>query len=81
MRETKILFKNRSEHIQKLIGTTYILSPIVNMSHKRAPCVYENHYNPSSLIPLAWRGIRLLGKLNPHFRDLCNARALSGLNE
>ena len=34
------------------------------------------HYNPSSLISLAWRGIRLLGKLNLQFRDLCKARAL-----
>ena len=40
-----------------------------------------SHYNPSSLINLAWRGIRLLGKLNPQLRDLCKAHALSGLNE
>ena len=39
------------------------------------------HYNPSSLISLAWRGIRQLGKLNPQFRDLCKARAFSGLDE
>ena len=39
------------------------------------------HYNPSNLIPLAWRGIRLLGMLNPQFRELCKARALSGLDK
>ena len=39
------------------------------------------HYNPSSLIPLARRGIRLLGKLNLQFCDLCKARAHSGLDE
>ena len=47
----------------------------------RTPGAGARYYNPSSLIPLAWRGIRLLGKLNPRFRDLCKARAFSGLDE
>ena len=40
-----------------------------------------SHYNPSSLIPLAWRGIRLLEKFNLQFCDLCKARAISWLSE
>ena len=48
-------------------------------------CLYpvpgSRHYKSSSLITLVGLGIKLLGTLNHQFRDLCTARALSGLSE